>query len=81
MSGLSKALKWVGGVLLASALIEMEYPPGNVAVSRDGRIFTDVHPFAQAHRFGVGHSTNLQRRSCAHIRARRLKRRCKACSA
>jgi sugar lactone lactonase YvrE len=34
-------------------LVEMDYPPGNVAVSPDGRVFINVHPFAQAQRFGV----------------------------
>lgn len=29
----------------------LDYPPGNVAVSVDGRIFFNDHPFAQAHRF------------------------------
>jgi hypothetical protein len=32
-------------------LIELPYPPGNVAVSPDGRIFFDLHPFAQPKRF------------------------------
>lgn len=30
----------------------MDCPPGNVAVSTDGRIFVNCHPFAQAKRFG-----------------------------
>jgi sugar lactone lactonase YvrE len=30
----------------------LEFPPGNVAVSRDGRIFVNHHPFAQSQRFG-----------------------------
>lgn len=30
----------------------MDYPPGNVAVSSNGRIFVNYHPFAKAERFG-----------------------------
>lgn len=32
-------------------LVSLELPPGNVAVSDDGRIFFATHPFAQARRF------------------------------
>lgn len=32
-------------------LITLDYPPGNVAVGPDGRIFFAYHPFAQADRF------------------------------
>jgi sugar lactone lactonase YvrE len=32
-------------------LIELDFPPGNVATSRDGRIFFNTHPFTQSHRF------------------------------
>jgi sugar lactone lactonase YvrE len=32
-------------------LAELDYPPGNVAVSADGRVFFNIHPFAQASRF------------------------------
>lgn len=35
----------------AEVLVEMPLPPGNVAVAADGRIFVNVHPFAQARRF------------------------------
>lgn len=31
-------------------LVSLDYPPGNVAVSADGRIFFNYHPFAQTHR-------------------------------
>lgn len=34
-------------------VVTMDLPPGNVAVSADGRIFVNVHPFAQARRFGA----------------------------
>lgn len=34
-------------------LVSLELPPGNVAVSGDGRIFFATHPFAQARRFGA----------------------------
>ena len=34
-------------------VVSMDLPPGNVAVSADGRIFVNVHPFAQAARFGA----------------------------
>lgn len=34
-------------------LAEMDFPAGNVAVSADGRVFVNVHPFAQATRFGA----------------------------
>jgi sugar lactone lactonase YvrE len=30
----------------------LDYPPGNVAVSSDGRTFVNYHPFAKAERFG-----------------------------
>jgi sugar lactone lactonase YvrE len=33
------------------SLVQLDYPPGNVALSADGRIFFAYHPFAQAHRF------------------------------
>src|SRR5689334_16237844 len=32
-------------------LVTLDYPPGNVAVSADGRTFLAYHPFAQANRF------------------------------
>jgi sugar lactone lactonase YvrE len=32
-------------------LVTLDFPPGNVAVAPDGRIFLSYHPFAQAHRF------------------------------
>jgi hypothetical protein len=32
-------------------LVELEFPPGNVTVSRNGRIFFNFHPFAKADRF------------------------------
>jgi sugar lactone lactonase YvrE len=32
-------------------IVELQYPPGNVAASADGRIFFNYHPFAQAQRF------------------------------
>lgn len=32
-------------------LIELDLPPGNIACSRDGRIFFNTHPFTQSHRF------------------------------
>jgi sugar lactone lactonase YvrE len=31
--------------------ISLDYPPGNVAIADDGRVFFCYHPFAQAHRF------------------------------
>jgi Major royal jelly protein len=34
-------------------LVSLEFPPGNVAVANDGRIFFAYHPFAQVHRFNV----------------------------
>ena len=34
-------------------LVSLEYPPGNVSVADDGRIFFAYHPFAQVHRFNV----------------------------
>jgi hypothetical protein len=34
------------------SLVTLDYPPGNVAVSADGRIFFSYHPFAKAQRFG-----------------------------
>lgn len=34
-------------------VVSMDLPPGNVAVSADGRVFVNVHPFAQAARFGA----------------------------
>lgn len=41
--------------LLPSAALEevvaLDFPPGNVAVSRAGRVFVNYHPFAQARRF------------------------------
>jgi sugar lactone lactonase YvrE len=32
-------------------LVSLEFPPGNVSVAADGRIFFAYHPFAQVHRF------------------------------
>ena len=32
-------------------LVELDYPPGNVTSSPDGRLFFNIHPFAQAFRF------------------------------
>jgi len=32
-------------------LVETDYPPGNVTVSQDGRIFFNLHPFAEPQRF------------------------------
>jgi sugar lactone lactonase YvrE len=32
-------------------VITLDFPPGNVATSRTGRVFFNYHPFAQAHRF------------------------------
>lgn len=37
----------------ASVIATLDFPPGNVAVSSDGRTFVNLHPFAQAKRFGV----------------------------
>jgi hypothetical protein len=34
-------------------LVSLDYPPGNVSVAGDGRIFFAYHPFAQVHRFNV----------------------------
>jgi sugar lactone lactonase YvrE len=34
-------------------LVSLDYPPGNVSASPDGRIFFCLHPFAQAARFQV----------------------------
>lgn len=34
-------------------LVSLDFPPGNVSVSGDGRIFFAYHPFAQVQRFGV----------------------------
>ena len=36
----------------AEVLVELPLPPGNVAVAADGRVFVNLHPFAQAQRFG-----------------------------
>ena len=33
-------------------LVSLDYPLGNVAVSPDGRVFFNTHPFAKAQRFG-----------------------------
>jgi hypothetical protein len=33
------------------AMVTLDYPPGNVAIADDGRVFFCYHPFAQAHRF------------------------------
>ena len=33
-------------------LVELDYPPGNVTSSPGGRLFFNIHPFAQAFRFG-----------------------------
>jgi sugar lactone lactonase YvrE len=42
--------------LVAESALEtvaaLDFPPGNVAVAADGRLFFNYHPFAQAHRFG-----------------------------
>lgn len=35
-----------------SRLVTLEFPPGNVAVASDGRVFFSYHPFARADRFG-----------------------------
>ena len=32
-------------------LVELDFPPGNVTSSADGRIFFNTHPFVQSHRF------------------------------
>ena len=32
-------------------LVELPFPPGNIAVSHGGRVFFDYHPFARAERF------------------------------
>jgi len=32
-------------------LVELDYPPGNVTVSSDGRIFFNTHPFVASNRF------------------------------
>jgi sugar lactone lactonase YvrE len=63
--GVGVKLRYGGGALypdtrtrpvLAEAALEslvaLEYPPGNVAVAPDGRIFFNYHPFARAGRFG-----------------------------
>jgi Major royal jelly protein len=34
-------------------LVSLEYPPGNVSVAQDGRIFFAYHPFAQVKRFNT----------------------------
>jgi sugar lactone lactonase YvrE len=34
------------------AVVGLPYPPGNVAIADDGRLFFAYHPFAQAARFG-----------------------------
>lgn len=34
-------------------VITLDFPPGNVAVGPDSRVFVNLHPFAQAARFGV----------------------------
>ena len=36
-----------------ATLVELPFPPGNVAVSASGRIFFNLHPFAKAERFGT----------------------------
>lgn len=33
------------------AIVALDYPPGNVAIADDGRVFFCYHPFAQAQRF------------------------------
>lgn len=33
-------------------LANMDFPPGNVAVAANGRVFVNYHPFAKAERFG-----------------------------
>lgn len=32
-------------------VVDLDYPPGNVAISDNGRVFFNYHPFAQAQRF------------------------------
>jgi len=64
--GLAVRLRYGGGaaypdlstapVVPASALetvVSLDYPPGNVAVADDGRLFFCYHPFAKAERFGT----------------------------
>jgi sugar lactone lactonase YvrE len=34
------------------SLVALDFPPGNVAIAPDGRVFFDYHPFAKADRFG-----------------------------
>jgi streptogramin lyase len=34
-------------------LVSLDFPPGNVSVAADGRIFFAYHPFAQVHRFNT----------------------------
>jgi sugar lactone lactonase YvrE len=34
------------------SLVALDFPPGNVAIAPDGRVFFDYHPFARADRFG-----------------------------
>jgi hypothetical protein len=33
------------------AIVDLDYPPGNVAIADDGRVFFAYHPFAKAERF------------------------------
>jgi hypothetical protein len=35
----------------AAPLVTLDYPPGNVAIAGDGRVFFNYHPFAKAERF------------------------------
>lgn len=41
------------------AVVDLEMPPGCVAVSREGRVFFDTHPFAAPGRFGLPHVFEL----------------------
>lgn len=34
-----------------ASLVSLDYPPGNVAIAPDGRMFFNYHPFAKAERF------------------------------
>jgi sugar lactone lactonase YvrE len=35
-----------------TTVVALDYPPGNVAIAADGRMFFNYHPFAKAERFG-----------------------------
>jgi sugar lactone lactonase YvrE len=39
--------------LAREIVVTLDFPPGNVAVSKSGRLFVNHHPFAQSHRFGA----------------------------